>query len=222
MLYIIFILDITSIYHDELHQPEELLQCSKSKDTGRLPDGKCDSTSAMTFVDDNIVTTKAKYGKSIQQAVLDAISRIQDYTNANLLALNPEKSRVMIMTKNTQLRKDFQVPVSGKVLHHQPALTILGNIVTEDLSWDRHVTANVIPSLANRVRTLKNISQYMGMGFRKQYATAIFRGKLAFAADTWGGVCQTLISKVQLLQDRAAKVVLGHPFARKSCDQRLS
>ena len=116
----------------------------------------------------------------------DAIDKIEDYTNANLLALNPEKNRVMIMTKNPKNRNKFSITVAGKKLVHQPALTILGNVVSEDLSWDRHIISKVIPSLANRVRTLKNISQYMGIKFRKQYATALFRGKLKFCSRHQG------------------------------------
>ena len=42
-----------------------------------------------------------------------------------------------------------------------------------------------------------------------------------FAADTWGGVSKILITRIQILQDRAAKVALGHLYEKKSKSQRL-
>ena len=125
-------------------------------------------------MDDNIIHVKATEDKNIQQAVIEAIARLEEYINANLLALNPEKSRVMILTKKKQIQKDFQITVAGKVLTHQPSLTILGNIVTADLSWEEHVNKLILLSLSNWVRTLRNISSFMNPEFRKNYATAIF------------------------------------------------
>ena len=187
LLYIIYILDITSIYHASSHTPEETIKCSNEPDNGVKPEGiKCNSTSAKSFVDDNIIHTKAKHGLSIQQAVLAAIAKLEDYTNANHLALNPEKLRVMVLAKDTKIQKYFKVTIGGKELVHQPALTILGNVVAADLSWDKHVKSIVIPALANRARTLQAVSSFMDTRFRKTYASAIFRGKLSSAADGVG------------------------------------
>ena len=220
ILYIIMILDITSIYHETTHNPQEARECQKTNLDPAIRN-TCQNANAKTFVDDNIIHTKPVNGNSIQQAVLDVIDKLETYTNANKLALNPEKSRVMVLTKDKKIQQDFQVTVAGKVLGHQPSLKILGNIVSADLTWEEHVRKVVIPSLSNRVRTLKEISTFMNLNFRKNYASAIFRGKLAFAADAWGGTNATQISKVQTLQDRAAKIVLGLPATRKSNQQRL-
>ena len=78
------ILDITSIYHNSPHTHQESLDCQRNVDTPA-----CQNTNAKTFVDDNILTTKPKDGMSMQLAVLQAISRLEQYTNANLLSLNP-------------------------------------------------------------------------------------------------------------------------------------
>ena len=220
LLYIIMILDITSIYHEKTHTPVEANQCQKyTKD----PDYRSNfqNSNAKTFVDDNIIHTKATQDKTIQQAVMDTITTLEGYMNANLLALNPEKSRVMLLTKNKQIKENFKIKVAGKVLTHQPSLMILGNRITADLTWEEHVNKIVIPSLANRVRTLRNITSFMNQDFRRNYGSAIFRGKLVFAADAWGGVSKTTLKRVQKLQDQAAKVILGFPYRKKSNSQRL-
>ena len=95
------------------------------------------NTTAKTFVDDNILHTRSKQGQSIQHEVLESIARLQEYMNSNLLSLNPDKSRIMVLSKNNKIQEDFSVEVQGKTLVNQPALTILGNIVTSDLTWEK-------------------------------------------------------------------------------------
>ena len=127
----------------------------------------------------------------------------------------------MVITKNKTIKENFSVMVGGKVLHHQKRLQILGNIINDELTWEDHVKINVIPALANRAHTLKMTTQYMDKKFKVQYATAIFKGKLTFAIDAWGGVCKTLMEKVQKIQDRVAKSTLGQSGEKMSRSQRL-
>ena len=150
MLYIIYIFDITGIFHDKTHSPEETIECSNSINTSTPSMSRiCSSTTSKTFVDDNIILTKAKHGASIQEAILSVITKLDYYTNANLLSLNPKKLLVMVLTKDKQTRADFCAPVGRKVLLPQPTLTILGNVIADDLSWNKHVQLIVIPALAN-------------------------------------------------------------------------
>ena len=200
------VLDITSIYHDKALTPQEAADCQ--------------TTNTKSFVDNNILHTKPKENQSIQHAVSEAISILENYTKANLLSLNPEKSHIMILSKDKNIRDNFQIPGSRKQLTHQPSLMILGNIISDDLTWEEHICKLAIPSLSNRVRTLKNIAPYMDLKFWKNYLNAIFHGKLTFAINVWGGAGKTFLSKVQCLQDRAAKVTLGHPARLKSASQR--
>ena len=120
----------------------------------------------------------------------------------------------MLLTKDQALKTNFQIPIGGKLLIHQPSLTVLGNVIVDYLTWDNHIQKVIIPSLANRVRKLRHVSAFMSPKFKLVYVNAIFRGKLTFTADAWEGGSQTMISKIQNIQDRAAKVVLG-PFADK-------
>ena len=150
-LYLIMILDITSIYHDKQHNPIE--------------SAKCPRTNTKTFVDDNILHVTDNRGRTIQKEVLDTITKLENYTNSNKLALNPEKTKVMIITKNKNIQEKFEVTIHQKQVKHQNHLTILGNIFTPDLKWDKHIHKIVIPSLNHRLRTLKNIAPFMDQRF---------------------------------------------------------
>ena len=128
----------------------------------------------------------------------------------------------MVISKDKRIKENFSVVFGGKQLVHQKHLIVLGNTITEDLNWDRHVDTNVIPQLANRARSLKLISNLMEPKLKKMYATAIFMGKLQFAIDAWAGVGLSQISRVQKIQDRVAKQTLGHKWSKASKSQRLN
>ena len=206
IMYLIYIMDITQIFHQKPHNPEQYKDCNK--------------TNAKSFVDDNLLHVQTNPNQDIKPAITETMGVIEDYMNANLPALNADKTKIMLISTNDNIKKHFNISIGGKDLMHQPTLTVLGNVFTEDLRWEKHVETIVIPSLANRMRTLKYVSGMMSQSFRKVYATAILKGKLTHAIDAWGGTNEQHLSKIQAIQDRVTKSVLGHKKAKLSSQQR--
>ena len=157
VLYFIFILDITQIFHNTKHNPLQHLQCSSRQ----INNTGCEQTNAKMYVDDNLIHTRPKDNQTLHQAVTTTFQKIIEYTNSNLLALNPEnqiKSRIMIFSQDKDKKKEFSIRIGDKTLTHQKQLTILGNIINEELNWETHVKSKVIPDLTNRARSLKLIA----------------------------------------------------------------
>ena len=117
-------------------------------------------------------------------------------------------------------RNNFKVQINNKELTHQPQMRILGNIFTDQLDWDHHIRTELIPPLSNRVRSLKLSTSYLGNKFRIQYVNSIFRSKLQFAMDTWGGMSKSLINKIQTLQNQAASIALGKTHYNLTSSQK--
>ena len=199
--YLIFILDTPQIGHDKVHQPIQYRNCTQP--------------SIATFVDDNYAMIK-QTNKSLEQHIKDTIDNIQDYMNSNCLALNGEKTLIMIISKKKELKDNFKIEIQGKEIKHSTSVKILGNTLQDDLSWDKQVENFLIPNLKNRLRSLKLTTKYMTSHFKRIYTASIFRGKLLFGIETWGGVKADLISKVQHLQDQATDIALrGTPGIEK-------
>ena len=139
----------------------------------------------------------------------------------NKLSLNPDKSQVMLWTEDDRERQDFQIILEGNTIRHQKEIKILGNTISDSLTWDSHIAKNLIPSLRNRVQTLKIVSRYMDKGFKARFANSIFRSKLMFSLETWGGGPKTLITRIQSLQNQASKWALPRKLREKMTRQRL-
>ena len=207
IFYLIFILDIPQSTHQIVHDPISYRNC-------KMPD-------IATFVDDNYLIIK-KTNKSLQEHVNDTMTTLKQWMDSNQLALNGDKTTIMVLTKNQRTKMDFQVNIQGKNIKHTPKVKILGMILDENLTWDKHVTSILIPSLKNRLRTLHLTTRYMTQKFKRQYTSSIFRGKLLYGIETWGGVKTPLLDQIQKLQNKAADIALkGTPnIDRKSTTQK--
>ena len=73
--------------------------------------------------------------------------------------------------------------------------------------------------MSNRLRTLRYTAKYLDPGFRTIYVNSIFRSKLLFGMETWGGCKKSFLDKIQSLQDQAAKIALSGRHYKLSVSQ---
>ena len=55
---------------------------------------------------------------------------VEEYTKSNILALNPDKSMILLNTKNIKEKEQFSVELKGKVVKHSPQMLVLGNLLS--------------------------------------------------------------------------------------------
>ena len=114
----------------------------------------------------------------------------------------------MIVTKNRATRDEFEIEIDDKVIKHSSRMKVLGTVIGDDLTFVKHLKSELIPNLKNRLRTLRMTTKYISQEFKKLYTNAIFRGKVLFALETWGGAKKSLTQAVQKLQDKASILAL--------------
>ena len=195
ILYLIYMLDLPYLTHKTIHKPKEYRKCKK-------PNIK-------TFVDDCIVKVDKSEDTPIEDDIRNLMSKIEDYALANKLAINQGKTKVVVISRNKEIKEKFSIILNGKEIKHSKEVEILGIKVADDLMWDRHIQTNLIPQIANRVRTYAAIAKYLGPQFRQIYANSCYRSKLLFGIKSWGGAQKVTINKLQSFQDKMTKIALG-------------
>ena len=221
VFFLIFILDMPSLFHhgrtDDPNDDEtECEESNHSPENQR----KCPKLSLKTFVNDGYVLGTKEDDKTFEESISKTMNKIQNDMSANRLILNEDKSQVMLFTKNKEEKLKFEMEMKGKIIRHRTEVTILGNVLKDDLSWDSHIEKVVLPQLRNRVRSLRILTKYLDRGFRAQYVNAIFKSKLLFGIESWGGVKLTLLNRVQDLQNQASKLAVPKDLMFKSNRQR--
>ena len=194
LMYLIFIIDIPELFHEIKHKPIEYRACRKPN--------------ISTFVDDNFVIVKRQPNQTMQESVNQTMDKLKTYMDANKLALNKDKSKILIISKDKNMKENFQVNLDGKIVKHSKNVTILGTVMSDNLTWDHHLENKLIPNLKNRIRSLRQTTKYMDRNFKKHYVNAVFRGKALFGIETWSGAKKSNINSIQKLQETAAKIAL--------------
>ena len=196
-----------NLFHQTRHSPKELLECKQ-------PNLK-------TYIDDTYILILKEKEVELEQTIKKAMEKVSTYTEANKLHLNSSKTQIMILTKDREKRKQFEIELGEKTVKHSMNVNILGINLSQDLTWDQHVTKNVIPQLRNRVRTLRLVSKYMDNNFKKRYANSLFKSKLMYGMEQWGGAPKSILKNVQNLQDQVTRLTLPREYKEKSLRQRL-
>ena len=206
IMYLVYILDMPAIFHDMNHDPEEALLCTKED--------------LKTFVDDNLIRVKKNDHNDLEHAIHSTMEKMESYMSSNKLRLNSDKTKVIVFSKKKETRDNFSIRFGDKTIRHSPQVKLLGNVITDTLTWDHHVEKIVLPGLRNRIRTLRMTSRYLDPSFKISYTNCVYRSKLLFAIESWGGSSKVLLNKIQSLQDQASKLALGANHSRLSANQR--
>ena len=172
--YLIYILNMPEMFHNLKHSPINYRNCKQ-------PD-------ISSFVDDNYIQVKKKECFSLEQSVISAIEVVTKYMNSNRLAINAEKSKILIVSKNKNMKETFQVQMDRKLIKHSKSVKILGTTMDDNLTWDSHLKKEVIPELKNTICTMKLTTRFMDKMFKREYVNSIFRGKVLFRTETWGAL----------------------------------
>ena len=114
-LYLIFILNITQIFHNVNHNPKNYSNCSAGladstdpadlSNAGPTNEQNPCKKNAKTYVDDNLIHSKPNNKQTLEETFIETMNIIEDYTNANILALNPDKSRVMVFFYKQEIKE---------------------------------------------------------------------------------------------------------------------
>ena len=197
-LYLIYILDLPLLFHDTNHS---ILQADN-----------CPRPSLQTYVDDIMCTILKKKDQNLQTTIEEAINKIEIYMNSNLLALNRDKTQLMIINKDPPLKSKVCIPAHPQPITPKETLTFLGVTLSETLDWKKFLVdgnMNLYSQLKKRISALKKLRASTNFAFARNLANALFIGKFNYAAEIWGGAPKYIIKRFQSLQLEAARITIG-------------
>ena len=172
LLYIIYTLDYPIIHQDKILTIPENIEDKKPKTT--------------TFVDDSIsrinITKDKTTNNNVIKAVLDDIS---DYMNSNRLVLNQDKSKMIVISQDDNVRQNIQIPIEGldKPLVLSRTMTYLRIEIKDDLRWNYFIEDsqnNLIEELKKRLNAVKQIRNVINFFTAKMLLNGLFHSKMLY------------------------------------------
>ena len=136
---------------------------------------------------------------------------------ANKLVLNGDKTHLLIMATPYQHRQhqDYGITLNtgAEIILPSYKEKLLGGFITNDFKFNEHLKDNeqsAFRSLTSRVNALAKISKLASFKTRKMVANGIVISKLVYLIQWWGGCSDYLLNYLQVLQNRAARLVTRH------------
>lgn len=207
LMYLIYIMDIPTSFHDKPHSP--------------LNDFHCHRPTVTTYVDDfNTTITTPKNNPQLMNKLLhENLRQTKSYMNANKLALNEDKTKIFIITKHPDRKDQVKLQVSDKIISHTKTINVLGVKINEKLTWNNHLIQgdkSLAQQIRQRMTVIRNLRKLTTIKFAKILATSLVMSKIEYAIALWGNAPKYMLDIIQKLLNKTARIVIGPTSARWS------
>lgn len=170
------------------------------------------------FADDTVLLYENKSpGVMIQLMKID-MECILGYLGNNLLALNLEKTKMMLF-RNSQTVVPPHPPlnVANEVIEEVQSFKYLGVHLDNRLTWRKHID-EVVSSCSALCGILRKLAWILPQHALLKIYYAFINSKYQYGIAIWGTACRTFLKDVQTQQNRCIKAIFRLPFLYPTFD----
>ena len=164
----------------------------------------------MCYADDSTLSVSHKDKAGLKSVIHELYKKVSDYMAMNMLKLNSGKTHFMLLKTNGEIDAAMELDTGFEIIRPSNCEKLLGVYISNDLKWDTHLrmhSNSVVRILTSRLNALWKVSQFASFKTRKIVADGIFTSSLIYVIQLWGGCNQSLISCLQVIQNKAARSV---------------
>ena len=166
------------------------------------------------FADDSTFSMRSKDMNKLKDNIKIKYMKIKDYMSTNKLVLNSEKTRLLVMTsaRKHQIHQNFGITLDTgtEIIEPVSEERLLGGTVSSNLKWNCHIMdskKSLINILTSKTNALSQVSRYSSFKNRKLIANGVIMSHIIYLIPLYGGCSDYLLSALQVLQNRAARLV---------------
>ena len=152
---------------------------------------------------------------NISQRIPELMAEIQEWMDDHFLKLNPKKTEIILLyppqDKGTEKLKG--VFIDGDCVRFSETVKLLGVQLDSNLKFDVQVNEIVTTTLYH-LKNISKIKRYLSHSETETLVHAFLSNKLDYCNSILFGINQATLSKLQTVQNKAARIVLGlSPFS---------
>ena len=166
------------------------------------------------FADDSTFTLSNIDPVELTEGIKVKYKMIADYMAKNKLVLNSDKTHLLVMTssRSHHVHQNFGITLDSgaEIIEPGHEERLLGGIITNDMKWNGHVRdsdKSLSKILTSRINALSKVSAYSSFKTRKMIANGVVLSHLTYLVQLYGGCNEQLILSLQILQNKAARLV---------------
>ena len=168
------------------------------------------------YADDSTLTSTGTSIEIINNTLTDSCKVVSDWMLSNQLKLNADKTHILTLGTSQRLLQPgnkVTVVMDEIVLQEDPqhCETLLGCIIQSDLKWHKQIS-ELQNKLKKRLAGLAHIKFILPLRTRKIVSEGMFNSVLMYCLPLFGGCDVQEIKDLQILQNKAARIVTHSPF----------
>ena len=170
-----------------------------------------DQAEPSMFADDTNVSTSAESVENLETQLNFELDNIYRWLVANRLTLNVSKTEYMIIGSRHNLgkiKKDPTIKIGSETVNRVHTSKSLGVIIDDKLKWENQIDS-ISKKVSRGIGAIKLIKPYLPKKCLTQVYNALVQPYFDYCSLVWQNCKLELQSKLQKLQNRAARIITG-------------
>lgn len=161
------------------------------------------------YADDTHLTFASNNIDDIESYLNQDLANVNEWLIANRLTLNHTKTEFMLMGSRQRLCTFQSTPnlaINGAPIKQVPQTKSLGLHIDENLSWNAHIK-ELTKKIASGIGALKRVRSFVPTATLITIFNSLVQPHFNYCCVVWDNCNKTLATKLQKLQNRAARVL---------------
>ena len=180
------------------------------------------------YADDSAITVMGNSTSEIQTKLEENARKVTHWLDENYLMLAPEKSELMVVCNKYMAKQiqNFEIQVEGKTIKQKEYIKLLGITLNNNLSFSKYIDGenakgekSLIQTLSNRLWLIQSMRKNMTENTCRMLMNGLFWGKMCYGMELYAGQNKNTIKQLQLLENRAVKIVTGKKACKETRDR---
>ncbi len=163
--------------------------------------------SLCNFADDNTISISAENADDLYRLVQLNTNKCIDWFNSNHMTANPSKFQSMIVGKNDNQIKEFQINNNFKI-NVSNEVTLLGIQIDQQLKFDSHID-NICKKAAMQLNAIKRLARFMGNKERQVIVNSFILCHFNYCPLIWLFCSNSSQKKIEKVNERALRLALS-------------
>jgi hypothetical protein len=163
------------------------------------------------FADDICIQYSGKNVSEIIKFILHDLALIDNWINKNKLSMNYKKTKILFIRNKNSNSDETPIKFNGNIIEQVKSFKYLGLIIDQKLNWSDHIEY-VKNKISPIIGILYRGKQIIQTNMRKSIYFSFIHSHLVYVCALWGNANLNVINQLQILQNRALKIIFNKPF----------
>ena len=176
------------------------------------------NSKASLFADDTALYCTASTAAELQLKLNEDLALVNDWLTTHKLTLNVSKTKLMVIAGRQKLARveEIELLVIENTIEQTDSFKYLGVKLNETMEWSDHIDY-IHSKVAKRLELLKRVKHLLPVKSREIMYNTMIQPILDYGDIVWGDCFnQTQMDRSQVLQNKAAKIILNKPVYSSS------